>query len=80
MKYYNLKELRMKKCLKQNEAAFLIGITPTYLSLLERGSKNHPSQAVMKSLARVYDVTPVEIFKAVEKSNIKEGEKIYAKN
>lgn len=66
MKYYTLKEMRIKNRKTQKEVADKIGITVTYLSLMESGKK-HPSDSVKKKLAKEYKVQVFDIYKALEK-------------
>ena len=66
MKYYTLKEMRIKNRKTQKEVADKIGITVTYLSLMETGKKN-PSDSVKKKLAKEYKVQVFDIYKALEK-------------
>lgn len=66
MKYYTLKEMRIKNRKTQKEVADKIGITVTYLSLMETGKK-HPSDSVKKKLAKEYKVQVFDIYKALEK-------------
>lgn len=66
MKYYTLKELRIKNRKTQKEVADNIGITVTYLSLME-GGKKHPSDRVKGKLAKEYKVQVFDIYKAIEK-------------
>lgn len=66
MKYYTLKELRIKNQKTQKEVAENIGITVTYLSLMECGKK-HPSDSVKGKLAKEYKVQVFDIYKAIEK-------------
>ena len=66
MKYYTLKEMRIKNRKTQKEVADKIGITVTYLSLMETGKK-HTSDSVKKKLAKEYKVKVFDIYKALEK-------------
>lgn len=48
-----IKELREKVGLSQRQLAFKVDITPTYMSKIERGEFNAPSETVIKELAKV---------------------------
>lgn len=61
MKKNNLKEYRLKKGLTQYDAAKMLDITVTYVSLLERGERN-PSFALLKKLAELYGTTIDQLF------------------
>ena len=58
--------MRIKNRKTQKEVADKIGITVTYLSLMETGKKN-PSDSVKKKLAKEYKVQVFDIYKALEK-------------
>lgn len=66
MKNYTLKEMRCLKMKTQKQVALDVGITETYLSLIECGKKR-PSDKIKRKLAREYQVKIVDILKAVEK-------------
>lgn len=57
----SLVDLRVKKKIKQNAAAKLIGISQTYLSQVESGKKD-PSTEMLKKIAAVYDMPVSVIF------------------
>ncbi len=61
MKKNNLKEYRLKKGLTQYDAAKMLGVTVTYVSLLERGERT-PSFALLKKLAELYGTTIDQLF------------------
>ena len=70
----NLKQIRKKAKLTQEQAAKLTGFTIRYISLLENGERN-PSDKAKKSLAKAYRVPVVDIFLASQRtkcSNSKE--------
>lgn len=56
----NLKELRIKRGLSQEELAELANVHRTYISFLERGLRN-PSLLKIEKLANVLDV-PYDFF------------------
>ena len=74
MKNYTLHELRTKRMKTQQEVANNIGVTCTYLSLIECG-KRRPSDRVKIKLAKEYKIDVADIFKALDKQekNMKEG-------
>lgn len=70
MKVCTLKELRMQKDMNLIEASKKIGITHTYLCMLESGLRN-PSDKLKIKLAKVYDVAPTTIFLACQSTKCK---------
>ena len=58
-----LEEIRKKKELGLTDASEKIGITKTYLYLVEKG-KRTPSDDVKEKMAKVYGVSPTTIFLA----------------
>lgn len=58
----NLKIFRIKKGLKQQELADRVGISRYYLSNLETGKSNNPSNDLMIKLSRALDTTVEELF------------------
>jgi len=56
-----LKELRKQRRLKQFMLATMAGINPTYVSLIETGSKN-PTDEEKEKIARALNVKPAEIW------------------
>ncbi|WP_219674765.1 helix-turn-helix transcriptional regulator [Clostridioides difficile] len=52
----------MKKGLKQQELADRVGISRYYLSNLETGKANNPSNDLMIKLSRALDTTVEELF------------------
>lgn len=66
MKNYTLKQIR-RMCFKtQKEVAEKLGISTTYLSLIECGKKR-PSDCIKMKLADEYHISTVDIYKAIEK-------------
>ena len=66
MKNYTLKQIRSMNFKTQKEVADHLGITVTYLSLIECGKKR-PSDVLKKKLAKEYHMDTVDIYKAIEK-------------
>lgn len=64
----NLKQLRKKTNLTQNEVAKLSGLTIRFISDIENGRRN-PSDNSKKKLAKIYKVPVVEIFLACQRTN-----------
>lgn len=64
----NLKQLREKTNLTQDEVAKLTGLTIKFISEIENGRRN-PSDNSKKKLAKVYKVPTVEIFLACQRTN-----------
>lgn len=58
-----LEEIRKKKGLGLTDASEKIGITKTYLYLIEKRQRN-PSDDVKEKMAKVYGVSPTTIFLA----------------
>lgn len=63
----NLKELREKSNLTQEQAGKLAGLSTRYISLLETGERN-PSDKAKEKLAKAYRVPVVEIFLAYQRT------------
>ena len=70
-----LREFREKSRCTLNNVAKKTNITTNYLSLIERGQRK-PSEIVMYSLAKFYQVNPLEIFSLYGIIPTKELEKI----
>lgn len=47
-----IRELRIAQALGLRETAYMLGISPAYLSRIERGKEKPPSPEVIKSLAK----------------------------
>lgn len=66
----SLVELRKKCGLRQNEAARHIGVSQTYLSQIEGGSKE-PSTALLQNICTLYGVpAPIMYWKALTISDV----------
>lgn len=70
MKVCTLKELRMRKKMNLLEASKKVGITNTYLCMLESGLRN-PSDRMKIKLAEAYNVSPITIFLATQSTKCK---------
>lgn len=60
-----LEEIRKKKNLGLTDASKKIGITKTYLYLVEKGQRN-PSDTIKIKMSKVYGVSPTTIFLATQ--------------
>lgn len=58
-----LKEIRNKKKIGLTDASKKIGITKTYLYLIEEGQRN-PSDKIKLKMSKAYGVSPTTIFLA----------------
>ncbi len=58
----NVRRLRLRRDLTQEQLAFEAGIDLTYLGAIERGRRN-PSLMVMVRIADALSVAPVELLK-----------------
>ena len=58
-----LRELRTAQDLGLRETAVKVGISPAYLSRIERGKERPPSADVIKGLARVLAADPDVLFR-----------------
>ena len=58
-----LKEIRNKKNIGLTDASKKIGITKTYLYLIEEGQRN-PSDKIKLKMSKAYGVSPTTIFLA----------------
>lgn len=63
----NLKQIREKANLTQEQASKITGFTIRYISLLENGERN-PSDKAKNILAKAYRVPVVEIFLASQRT------------
>ena len=68
MKVKNIKEIRIKRKLTQDEASKKLGITKEYLSMIERGIRN-PSDTLKYKFAELYNVSVTYIFLALKETN-----------
>ena len=62
MNNFKLKKIREKRGLTIEKLAELANISAGYLCHLENGSRNNPSIAVMKNIAKALGVDIAEIF------------------
>lgn len=60
---YKLRELRVAQDLGLRETAGKIGISPAYLSRIERGKESPPRPEVIKSLAKLLAADPDVLFR-----------------
>lgn len=58
-----LRDLRVAQDLGLRETAAKVGISPAYLSRIERGKEKPPSAEVIKALARVLAADPDVLFR-----------------
>ncbi len=58
-----LRQLREAQSLGLRETATLVGISPTYLSRIERGKEHPPKPEVIKELARILAADPDVLFR-----------------
>ena len=68
-----LKQLRLKKGLTLNRLAKLAGLSPSYLSRIERGERNIPNARFLNSLAPHLSLSSQEIMIAVGYLNNESG-------
>lgn len=68
MNNLNLQELRMKRKLTQEQVALKSGLSKDYISMIERGERN-PSDKTKIVLAKIYNVTVIDIFLAIQRTN-----------
>lgn len=62
----SLKQLREKRKLTIRAVAELMGISPSYLSMLENGKRSVKVEYLLK-LAEIYKVSTVQVVKATER-------------
>ncbi len=62
-----LRELRLERGITQERLAFLAGLHPTYISMLENGRKS-PTVDALDRIARALEVKISSIFAGVEQS------------
>lgn len=58
-----IRDLRMAQDLGLRETATMVGISPAYLSRIERGKENPPRPEVIKDLAKVLAADPDVLFR-----------------
>lgn len=58
-----LRQLREAQSLGLREAASMVGISPTYLSRIERGKEHPPKPDIIKAIARVLAADPDVLFR-----------------
>jgi transcriptional regulator with XRE-family HTH domain len=56
----NFKKLRQKKKLSQGEVAMMLGISVSYVSMLERGQRSPPLKTIA-DIARAFRITPAAL-------------------
>lgn len=78
----NIKSIREEKKLGLNETARLAGISPSYLSDIEKGNKTNPSMEVLRRIADALDVSIEEFFKSepASQQQLKEWDDKYNPN
>ncbi|NIC05355.1 helix-turn-helix domain-containing protein [Billgrantia bachuensis] len=64
-----VRELRQAQNLSLRETASMSGISPAYLSRIERGKEPPPSPAVIKSIAKVLAADPDVLFRLSESTD-----------
>jgi transcriptional regulator with XRE-family HTH domain len=69
-----IRDLRNRRGISQESLALLCGLDRTYISGIERGTRN-PSLANILKLASALDTSPVEIFARVQASTGSAGSK-----
>jgi transcriptional regulator with XRE-family HTH domain len=62
-----LRELRLERGITQERLAFLAGLHPTYISMLENGRKS-PTVDALERIARALEVRISSIFAGAEQS------------
>lgn len=60
----HLKNLRQKNNLTLNRLAVLAGMSPSYLSRIERGERSVPNAGILKKIAPHLGLTPEELMRA----------------
>lgn len=71
----NLKRIRLENKLGINELSRISGVNASYISAIERGVKNNPSQDILKKLGNALNVSVDEFFKEdeeIKKEKMKE--------
>ena len=58
-----IRDLRVAQDLGLRETATLVGISPAYLSRIERGKEHPPRPAVIKTLAKILAADPDVLFR-----------------
>lgn len=68
MKECNIQELRQLRGYTQKQVAERTNLSVDYISMIECG-KRRPSDRTKSKLAQIYNVTEVEIFLAIQRTN-----------
>lgn len=63
----NIKDLRIKANLTQEQTSKLTGLSTKFISEVENGRRN-PSDKAKVKLAKAYRVKPVDIFEACQRT------------
>lgn len=63
----NLKELREKQKITQEQASKTLNITKEYLSMIERAERN-PSDSLKEKMAKLYKVSITDIFLSIRQT------------
>jgi transcriptional regulator with XRE-family HTH domain len=58
----NLRAIREEKGLGLVEFASIVGLSPAYISELERGISHNPTKEIMEKIAHALDRTVPEVF------------------
>ncbi len=76
-----LKEIRKKRGMTQVEVCNKLGFTQAYLSLVESGEKENPSNEFLSKIGSLYNVPPqVIVFMTISEKDIpKENKKVFNK-
>lgn len=61
-----IKTLRKQKKLTSKELATMIGVTPAYLSMLEKNKRNNPTKEILQKIADALEVPLDALFKQEE--------------
>lgn len=72
----NIKSIRMEKKLGINETARKAGISPSYLSDIEKGNKTNPSTEVLEKIANALEVDVKDFFNNESTTNEKLTEQV----
>lgn len=58
-----IRALRKQKKLSSKELATVIGVTPAYLSMLEKGKRTNPTKEVLQKIANTLEIPLDELFR-----------------
>lgn len=66
-----LRTLRERKGLSQRALAERVGVTPAYITMLERGARKNPTVDTLKRIAKALGVSVGELLERAERRGVR---------